>query len=92
MLQNVGTVSKIIVCLTFILCDKINHVLLLSSTQSDEKFAAAILCRHKFKHGIDSFKCGLLTADLGVLSMGQQLKAEQLIQQTKIRLYQLRQL
>jgi len=73
---------------TSISCDEINNVLLSSCLQRFDELDILVVCRQKVQQGVSSSADRRLTANIVILSTSQHLQAQQLIQQTKVWLYE----
>jgi len=71
------------------LCDVVHNMLLSCLLQSFEELVTLVLCRQKVQQGVSSSIDRSLTANISQLRASQHLKAHQLIQQTKVWLYEL---
>ena len=81
-------INKITVCLTSILLDVVYDMLLISSLQGCNKLVALFFWSQQIQHGVSSsVRRSPLTANIVILSAGQNAKAEQLIKQAKVWLY-----
>ena len=76
---------------TSILCDEINNVLLSSCLQCFDELDILVVCRQKVQQNVSSVD-RRLTANIIILSTSQHLQAQQLIQQSKVWLYEVGQL
>jgi len=74
--------------LTSTLCDVVHYMLLSCLLQSFEEFVTLVLCRQKVQQSVSSSVDRSLTANISQLRASQHLQAQQLIQQTKVRLYE----